>query len=440
MPSKSTELRLEHFDEDVYTADSSTVLFKFLDTMCGDSGAGTLKKEIFIQRLSGAISSIYGSDLDYIFGNVHFLSRSPEESYNYDTATEMLTSDQWDEVRIKDAWFRARITEYFKACTAGGTHEGIRLAVHAAVSVDCEIFEVWRYMDSFGLTAPLGRAPSNTRQEVVIRPHKEVLEPKERRLLRDMLDKLTPQDTVMTIDTQGLSVSSPVVVRAQAADSTYYQVEKIVTGTPVLDSLPAPELLAIDLDPTEKWLFSKSPELAPYAQFNISQEYGYYYLASGGTRSPIDAVTYGLLQSDGSVHAENPFQMYETTGQYGDWIEYELADSPDNYPGGKFGITPYAEPALNPDHSAYQFPYASQQAYVDEKKADVLAIGGLADDLRYRLPIEKPSQTKRTYTADLAIAYSAPARDSTITSSWTCRRPRQNVLLGTINPASFVRS
>ena len=55
MPSKSTELRLEHFDENVYAADSSTVLYKFLDAMCGDAGAGTLKKEIFIQRLSGAI-------------------------------------------------------------------------------------------------------------------------------------------------------------------------------------------------------------------------------------------------------------------------------------------------------------------------------------------------------------------------------------------------
>ena len=35
--------------------------------------------------------------------------------------------------RIKDAWYRSRITEFFAACTAGGTHEGIRRAVHAAV-------------------------------------------------------------------------------------------------------------------------------------------------------------------------------------------------------------------------------------------------------------------------------------------------------------------
>jgi len=70
----------------------------------------------------------------------------------------------------------------------------------------------------------------------------------------------------------------------------------------------------------------------------------------------------------------------------------------------------------------------------------VLAIGGLADDLRYKLPIEKPGQTKRTYTPDLAIAYSAPARDSTVTSSYTCRRPRQNISTSGYNPAAFVRS
>ena len=151
MPPKSTERRLEHFDENVYAADSTTFLYKFIDAMCGDSGAGGLKKEAFIQRLSGAIAGIYGSDLDYIFGNVHFLSRAPSEAYNYDTMTQMLTSDAWDEVMVKDAWYRARITEFFAACTAGGTTEGVRMAVHAAVSSDCEIMENWRYIDNFGL-------------------------------------------------------------------------------------------------------------------------------------------------------------------------------------------------------------------------------------------------------------------------------------------------
>jgi len=780
MPSKSTELRLEHFDENVYKADSSTILFKFVDALCGDAGAGSLKKEIFLQRLSGALSGIYGSDLDYIFGNVHFLSRSPSEAYPYDPMREMLTSDQWDEVRVKDSWYRNRIREFFIGAGLGGTTDGIRQIVHAACSVDCEVMENWRYIDcadeateiltrdgykhytdlevgdevltlnmetglaewqstskinvfpvidhemlsvemggrhsslttmnhrwpvssrvkradgsrvysdirirtssdlstedrfiraapvtglpeqpkyadslveligwfiteghihagsdvvtivqshavnpdkvaairtaltdligparetfdrtgprtdqvpawrewvsgskpditvfrlntpagkmltelapnkvasmefvtsltkaqltlfldtciaadghvrkdgyrsftqksmerivpvqvaatllgiptsihlgsggwyvlslcerqkfvqplgqskknaqtirytgvvwcpttpngtwfarrngstyftgnSFGLGTNVGRAPVSVRNEVTIRPHKAELDPKERRLLRDMLDRVMPQDVICTISNSGLSVSSPVPVRSITADSTYYQVEKVVTGTPVLEDLPAPELLAIDLDPSELWLKSNSPELAPYAQFNITQEYSYYYLMSGGKRSPIDSVQYGRLMSDGTVKPEQPFEWYETTGQFTAWQEYERADSPDNYPGGKFGLHPDSAPAVNPDHSPYQFPYESQQDYINKKKAEVLELGGYADDLRYRLPIEKTGVSKRTYTADLAIAYNAPAKDSTVTSSWTARHPRETV--GEIrDPSAFVRS
>lgn len=440
MPPKSTDLRMEHFDEASYSATPDTLLYKLIDAMCGDSGAGSLKKEIFIQRLSGALTGIYGSDLDYIFGNMHFLSRAPSESYPYDTMTGMLTSDQWDEVAVKDQWYRNRIREFFIACGQGGTADAIRQIVHAACSVDCEIFETWRYIDNFGLTNNLGRAPVNARNEVVIKPHKDTLEPQERRLLRDMLDKVMPQDAIMTINTSGLAVASPIPIRSITADSTYYQVEKIVTPTPALADFPAPELLAIDLDPTEKWLFKKSPELAPYAKFNISQEYGYFYLVSGGRRSPIDSVQYGTLQADGvTVRPEPSFEWYEATGQFTAWQAYEKADSPDNYPGGKFGIHPRKAPALNPDQSVYLFRYGSQEAYIAEKKADVIAAGGFADNQRYRLPIEKAGVSKRTYTADLAIAYSAPIQNSTITSSWTGRKPRQNTA-ELRNTNSFVRS
>lgn len=481
MPAKSTELRLAHFDENVYVADSTTLLYKFVDAMCGDAGAGSLKKEIFLQRLSGALTGIYGSDLDYIFGNVDFLSRGPSESYDYDTMTQMLTSDQWDEVEVKDQWYRQRITEFFTAATAGAMTDGIRHAVHAALSCDCDVMEVWRYKDSYGLTGSLGRAPITSawqaidlvtgytvpfttqsdaqtyvsgqtnparwqaqavgpRNEVVIKPYKTDIGPKDQRMLREMLDKITPQDSIMTVDPNGLSVSTPVKVRSITADSTYYQVEKVVTGTPVLDQLPAPEQLAIDLDPTEQWLFSRSPELAPYAKFNITQEYGYCYLVSGGARSPIDSVTYGLLNPDGtSVTLQKPFELFETTGEYTAYMNYEIADSPDNYPGGKLGLTPNAAPAINPDGSPYQFPYASQADYVAKRKAEVITMGGIADDEHYRLPVQKASASKRTYTADLAIAYTAPVRDSTVTSSWTSRKPR-TVIAELTDGRTFVRS
>ena len=484
MPPKSTDQRLEHFDDSVYTATPDTILYKLVDALCGDSGAGSLKKEIFLQRLSGALEGIYGNDLDYIFGNVRFLSRTGSESYTYDTMTSMLTSDQWDEVRVKDAQYRSRIREFFIAAAKGNTIDGVRQAVHAATSVDCQVLETWRFIDSFGLTEGLGRSTGisyaavqlttghrvyftdprptvakanatsyvtgrtdaydwlvekvQSRCELTVVPLKQQLTPHETRVLRDMLDRITPQDSIVTINPDGLSVHTPVSVATAAADSCYFQIEKTVSPSPTIASLPAPELLAIDLDPTEKWLWSDTAELAPYAQFNITQEYGYFYLASGGARSPIDSVTYGTLNEDGTVSPEQSFVWFESTEQYGPWTPYDLADSPDNYPGGKQGLTPNSAPARNPDRTSYRFPYASQAAYVAQQKALVLTLGGQADDQRFRLPIEKPASFKRTYTPDLAIAYTAPVRDSTITSSWTSRRSRRSTS-ELRNPASFVR-
>ena len=422
MPPKSTESRLEHFDETVYTADSSTVLFKFLDALCSDAGAGSLKKEIFLQRLSGALEGIYYSDLDYVFGNMRVLSRAPSESYTYNPSSEMLTAEQWDEVRVKDAWYRSRIRDFFVGCNLGGTARGVRMIVQAAISADCTLYENWRYIDNFGLGDNLGRA--GARQELVIQPKKSSLSPQETRLLRQMLDAIRPVDSIFTISLQGLTVATPTPISAAASDSTYFEVQKMVTANPDLAKLPPPELLAIDLDPSEKWLFSRSPEIAPYAAFNITSEYSYYYLASGGARSPIDQVSYGTLQPDGSVSPEQTFAAYTTIDNWTEWTDYPLADSPDNFPGGKFGVTPYARPAINPDGTAYQFAHPSQQEYVDQRKAEVLAAGGQADNLRYRLPVQKPSQSRVAFTPDLAIAWSAPVRQSTITSSWTSRRPR----------------
>lgn len=468
LPPKSTERRIDHFDEHVYTITPTTILYKFIDALCGDAGAGTLKKEAFIQRLSGSLDSIYGSDLDYIFGNVRFLSRTSSEAYAHDSMAGMLTSDQWDEVNTKDAAYRARLREFFEACGKGCVTDAVRLAVHSATSADCQVMENWRYIDNFGLGTSVGRAGigecwaavnlatghhvffleetteesqsaaqayadarSNwdirfyyARSEITVVPHKQLLGPREARLLRDMLDRMTSQDVVVTIDPNGLAVNAPLKVKAIAADSTYYQVEKVVTGNSVIADLPAPEMLAIDLDPSENWLKANSPELAPYGRFNITQEYGYYYLISGGKRSPIDEVTYGTLQADGSVRLEPTFEWYEESEQYGPWTVYEKADSPDNYPGGRQGINPTVAPALNRDGSPYQFPYASQSVYVAAKKAEVLNGGGQANQYSYRMPLQKSSLSKRAFTPDLAIAYTAPSRDSTVTTSYTSRRPR----------------
>jgi len=438
MAPVSTERRMEHFDEQVYRTDPSSLLYKFVDALCGTSGAGALINEILLARLGVALETIYFNELDYIFGKVSFLSRSPAESYDYNPLTDMLTSDQWDEVRIKDAWYRQRIKEFFQACTLGSTPDGVRACVHAALGVDADVYEVWRYLDNFGITTSMGRSEYAARNEIVVRPYKEELSPEEMRLLRDMLSRVVSIDTIVTINTQGLAVYIPVTVNAACADSTYFEVQKVITPTPALEELPPPELLPMDLLPTEEWMFSMDPQVAPYAAFNITQEHGYYYLVSGGARSPIDSVTYGTLQPDGSVRPEANFEQFESTGQLTDWIPYEIADSPDNYPGGKYGVHPNKPPAINADGTPYVFEYSSQQAYVNARSAEVIAMGGIANDTHYKLPIVGSAQSRRVFLPEHAVAYSAPVQESTVSTSITRRRVR-NAVLEPRSPELFVR-
>jgi hypothetical protein len=258
-----------------------------------------------------------------------------------------------------------------------------------------------------------------------------------------MLNKIVPLDTVATINPLGLAVISPVTVSSVAADSTYFEVQKMVTATPALAQLPPPELLPIDLLPTETWLYDaqNNPTLAPYAAFNISSEFGYYYLVGGGKASPIDSVTYGTLNPDGSVSAAPNFQVFNTTGHYGPKVTWPKADSPDNFPGGKYGLTPDSAPALNPDGTVYIFAWTDQQAFITSQTLALLAQGAQVDTEGYNLPVQAPSSAARVFLPEYAISYTAPTKDSDVTTSITRRRNNRNNMNPELrDPVNFVRS
>ena len=127
------------------------------------------------------------------------------------------------------------------------------------------------------------------------------------------------------------------------------------------------------------------------------------------------------------------------TGQYGPGRHTTRADSPDNYPGGKYGIHPATAPALNPDGSPYHFPYQTQQDYVVERMAEVLYIGGQADEHGYNLPIQAPSSVPRTFQQpDYAIAF-FPGQGPTVSASLTCNRGCTG-LAGNYDPHQLVHT
>jgi hypothetical protein len=431
---------LNRFDDYVYTRTPGTVLYKFVDALCGTSGVGALVNQLMLTGMGTNLETIYFNELDFIFGNIGILGRSPAESYPYSPLTDQLTSDQWNEVRIKDAWYRQRIADFFKACNFGGTPEGIRLCVYSALGCDCNIYEIWRYIDDFGLNEDLGRSPTPTRNEIVVQPHKTSLSPEEMRLVRDMVDRLAPADVIVTINTEGLATISPVTVNAAAADSSYYEVQRVVTATPMITQLPPPEFLPIPLRSTQTWLYdaATTPTQAPYAAFNMTSEFTYYYLDAEPTS--IDSVTYGTLNSDGSITIVPNYQMFNTTGQYGPSIPYQTADSPDNYPGGEYGIHPDVAPALNPDGTAYSFPWASQEAYIAAEVIVILGLGGIPGPESYQLPIAPVSSTAQIFYPDYAISYFPPAKESTVSIAVTGQRNPTQVTMNVRDPSNFTRT
>lgn len=438
----STASLMQDFDTDIYNTSSTSTIYKLVDALCGSTGAGQLLNQNFINTLQGDLSTTYGSDLDYFFGNIGFLPRSPSEQYTVNSSLDLADSDAWDQVDIADAWYRARIRDFWTACGMGGTPEAIRLVVQAACSCDANIFEVWRYIDNDGLTESIGRA--DARNEVVVQPLKSGLSQQELKLLRDMLDRVMPMDTIVTINTEGLAVLTPIGTNSATANSTYFQVEQLVVATPILNLLPSPDQLPLSSpSPSWLWLFSATsdnPQVAPYARHNKTAQYTFYYLVGGGARSPIDSVSYGTIAvpqggfGTTAKHEITPadymnyytpasnFVAYQTSSQYTPFAAWAPADSPDNFPGGKYGLHPSYAPAINADGTPYTFPWDTQADYVAAQITIVTNLGGIATTEGYQLPIAAPNQTQLVFQPDYAIAYYPPGRDSTVSASSTTNR------------------
>ena len=74
--------------------------------------------------------------------------RHLSESYDFSPTNNALTIDQWIEVKVKDAKYRARCLDLMSTLNHGGSPFGIRMGCKAVLGVDCDVFELWKYIDS----------------------------------------------------------------------------------------------------------------------------------------------------------------------------------------------------------------------------------------------------------------------------------------------------
>jgi hypothetical protein len=185
-----------------------------------------------------------------------------------------------------------------------------------------------------------------------------------------------------------------------------------------MDDIPAPEYLADELYAGEKWLYGlKQGDTveAPTSPFTTCQEFSQYYSYAPDNQSQITKSEYKTLSS-GVYYDEINYSPSTYKQTFSDWTIFPVADSPDNFPGGKNGQTPLSEPALTLQGQDYKFEWESQEAYVKEMSKDILAIGGEIQGNRYKIPLLS-SQTVQVYLPESTISNNPPQPDI-LTSSW----------------------
>lgn len=223
--------KLQRFGEH-YDMSNSSYLYRFLLAVCGETGAGQLKKELLYPRLQSALESTHFSDLDRLYGNPIGLPRIDEEVYSIDPKNEALTQAQWQDVRIKDAQYRARCLTWMRAIIAGPTPQGIALAAEAASGVECDVFERYHYLDDQASDLPANIQNiglTNSRSEFVIIPRTTQLTQQEQRRIIRLVDKLRPTNTVPTIYISDRLRNERTIIDL-AASSEAFEIVRYVTG------------------------------------------------------------------------------------------------------------------------------------------------------------------------------------------------------------------
>lgn len=171
-PPRVQEL-MDRFPESTYTQGVDTHLYKFLETLCGDSGAGLLRKQTYIARLQGETEGIAYKDLDRFYIKHFRFGRIRPEVYQFDTDIEALTPDEWADIQLKDARYRSRAQRLFNATRLGTSPQGMAYAAEAGSGVECEVREHYRYIFDQYSDDPLGLEPygrSSSPGEFVVMP------------------------------------------------------------------------------------------------------------------------------------------------------------------------------------------------------------------------------------------------------------------------------
>lgn len=371
----SFDYKVRNFPERIYDFNPNNHITKLLKTLLGDAGVGQMAKSQTVARLNEVLGGTQFSDLDYLFGRFMGMQRMPEEKYDWDPFSDQLTETQWRDVLYRDAQYRERITLYLQAMLRGGTNEGLAMAAEAACGHPCVVLEMYRNVENLGLSnddVGIQRLPTGTR-EVCIVPRAPSLSPSAERAIYLMTDKLAPENSVITVDASGgWTVRTSLQARYAASPSEFFHTTRMVTGSnvPTVDVLDATDVPFLWM---EEGVEVEAPTFAHLSTQEDKHSHSY----------AVTSVTFSEISIDGVRRQQFPGSNI-LPRSWGPWRVIERADSPDNYPLGK-----YAGDASRLDQLGhYIFPWGSQSDFEVWLRASVEAQGGEFGDGRYRLPTD----------------------------------------------------
>jgi hypothetical protein len=298
---------------DQYDLSNSSYLYRYLLGLCGEAGAGAVKKDLLYPRLQSALDSTNFEDLDSLYGNPIGLPRLSAEIYTVDPKNEALTQAQWQEVKIKDALYRSRCLLWMRAILEGPTPRGLALAGEAACGVECDVFEQYHYVNNLASDHPVtmvNMGITTSRSEIIIIPRTVSLSEADHRRISHLCDKLRPVNTILTIYLQN-TTRGVKSARAVVATSESYSVQRHVTGRPDIHWPPT--------DPSEGLWITTSEEEAPTFAYVDRQEAVTYLSINEATATSTQVGPFNKAQTQLFGHLQgfiDPFYNFDVSNSF----------------------------------------------------------------------------------------------------------------------------
>lgn len=167
---------LDRFPESVYNKGIDSHLVKFMYALLGMSGVAGLRKNYLEARLKLEDFGLDTFDLDKFYGDPIAFGRILEEVYDEDPRG-ILSPENWEKLRARDAQYRNRALTYVSGVRAGGTPLGMRLVAKSGLGHEVEIIENYKYIydqltdDTLGIQK---YGATSSTEEMVIVPRREL--------------------------------------------------------------------------------------------------------------------------------------------------------------------------------------------------------------------------------------------------------------------------